>query len=257
MSSSAQRGYNYELNVVQYLKKFGFVPSNFVPAASENRPDIQIKNKNGTAGCELKISTNVGGGSVNFIHDRGKWKFDTKSKLPEQQFLIKVAKKAGFFELLEKNWTELPLKRTPVTKELAALHGSMTREQIYRTDLANFTSFSFKVDPRVLEKYYIEKKAHYINIGTHGLYLLGTADPLGMNKSLAARRMKRIPRFASVANMTMQVQVKNKGAGKWHQFMIESRFTIPLTSKSPYNLGATTGSSASIIESQSDLSCFL
>jgi hypothetical protein len=255
--NSARRGHDYEINVVRYLKKYNFVPAGFMPAASENRPDIKIQNSRGQGGCELKISTKVGGGSVNFIHDRGKWKFETKYKLPEQQFLIKVAKKAGFFDLLQQNWKELPLKRTPNTKELEALTGSMTKEQIYRVDLANFTSFSFKVDPRVLEKYYVEKKAQYINVGTHGLYVLGTSDPLGMNKSLVARRMKKVPRFASVANMTMQVQVKNKGVGKWHQFMIEGRFTIPLSAKSPYNLGATNGNTSSIVIDQSDISCFL
>ena len=256
-NNSARRGFEYERNVVKHLKKFKFVPSNFMPAASKNRPDIQLQNSRGVGGCELKVSTKVGGGSVNFVHDRGKWRFETKYKLPEQQFLIKVAKKAGFFDLLEQKWSELPLKRTPVTKDLQMLVGSMTREQIYRTDLANFPSFSFKVDPRVLEKYYVEKRAQYINVGTHGLYLLGTTDPLGMNRSLVERRMKKVPRFADVANMTMQVQVKNKGIGKWHQFMIEGRFTIPLTAKSPYNLGAIDGNNAALILSKTDLSCFL
>lgn len=255
--SSARRGFDYEQNVVKYLKKFKFVPAGFQPAASENRPDIRIQNTRGQGGCELKISTKVGGGSVNFIHDKGKWKFEGKYKLAEQQFLIKVAKKAGFFEMLNAKWKEAPLKRTPVDKDLEALLGGMTREQIYRTDLANFTSFSFPVDPRVLEKYYIEKNAQYINVGSHGLYMLGNLDPLQMNKSLVARRMKKVPRFADCANMTFQVQVKNKGVGKWHQFMIEGRFTIPLSKKSPYNLGATDGTNASIIVGQSDLSCFL
>lgn len=256
-TNSARRGFDYEINVVNYLKKFKFVPAGFMPAASENRPDIRIQNSRGSGGCELKISTKVGGGSVNFIHDKGKWKFESKYKLPEQQFLIKVAKKAGFFDLLEQKWKGEPLKRTPMTKDLEALQGSMTREQIYRTDLSNFSSFSFPVDARVLEKYYIEKNAQYINVGTHGLYILGTSDPLGMNKSLVSRRMKKVPRFADVANMTFMVQVKNKGIGKWHQFMIEGRFTIPLSKKSPYNLGATNGSTASIVVGNSDLSCFL
>lgn len=257
MESSARRGFTYELNVVNNLKKHKFVPKGFTPAASENRPDIAIQNAKGTAGCELKISTNVGGGSVNFIHDKGKWKFETKTKLPEQQFLIKVAKKAGFFEVLAEEWAAAPLKRTPMTKELTALHGKMTREQIYQADRERFRSFSLKIDPRVLEKYYLEKQAQYINIGTHGLYTLGTSDPLAMNKSLVARRMRKVPRFADVAVMTMQVVVKNKGAGKWHQFMIEGRFNIPLAKKSPYNLGATNGKDANIILSQTDLSCFL
>lgn len=256
-TSSARRGFDYELNVVRHLKKFKFVPANFMPAASENRPDIRIKNSRGEGGCELKISTKVGGGSVNFIHDKGKWKFESKYKLPEQQFLIKVAKKAGFFDLLDEKWKELPLKRTPVDKDLEALHGRMTKDQIYRIDLGNFPSFSFPVDARVLEKYYLEKNAQYINIGTHGLYMLGNSDPLGMNKSLVARRMKKVPRFADAANMVFQVQVKNKGAGKWHQFMIEGRFTIPISKKSPYNIGATDGTNAAIVVGNTDLSCFL
>ena len=255
--NSARRGFEYEQNVVKYLKKYKFVPANFTPAASENRPDIRIQNSRGEGGCELKISTRVGGGSVNFVHHKGKWMFDTKSKLPEQQFLIKVAKRAGFFDMLEKKWPGEPLKRTPDTKELDALIGDMTREQIYRADLAQFPSFQFPVDARVLEKYHLEKKAQYINIGTHGLYMLGTADPLQMNKSLVARRQKKVPRFADCANMVFVVQVKNKGVGKWHQFMIEGRFNIPVSKKSPYNLGATDGTSATIIVPKSDLSCFL
>jgi len=257
MENAARRGFQYEMNVVNYLKKHKFVPKGFTPAASENRPDIAIQNTRGSGGCELKISTKVGGGSVNFIHDKGKWKFETKTKLPEQQFLIRVAKKAGFFEYLEDMWKGEPLKRTPVTKELETLYGKMTRDQIYRLDLEKFRSFSFKVDPRVLEKYYVEKQAQYINIGTHGLFLLGNSDPLEMNKSLVARRMKKVPRFADVANMVMQVQVKNKGAGKWHQFMMEGRFTIPVAKKSPYNLGATNGQDANLNLSQTDISCFL
>lgn len=255
--SSAARGHDYEKNAVKHLKQFKLVPPGFTPAGAENRPDIYLKTKAGTAGCELKVSTKVGGGSVNFIHDKGKWKFETSTKLPEQQFMIKIAKKAGFFEMLNERWVDIPMKRTPITKEVAAMQGSMTKEQMYRIDLKNFKSFSFPVDPRVLEKYYVEKDAAYINIGTHGFYLLGPSDPLGLNKNLSSNRMKKIPRFADVANMTMMVQVKNKGAGKWHQYMIEGRFTIPVANKSPYNIAATDGNGANIIMSQTNLSCLL
>lgn len=254
---AARKGFVYEQNVVNYLKKHKYVPAGFQPAASENRPDIAIQNTRGSGGCELKISTSVAGGSVNFIHDRGKWKFDSKHKLPEQKFLINIAKKAGFMELVNEEWSTPPVKRTPVTKELESLMGRMTREQIYRADLETCRSFTFKVDPRVLERYYNAKNAQYINIGTHGLYLLGTSDPLGMNKSLSARKMKKVPRFSDVASMTMVAQVKNKGAGKWHQFMIEARFHIPLSAKSPYNLGATNGRDARIELQSTDISCFL
>ena len=255
--NAARRGFVYEQNLVNLLKKHKYVPAGFQPAASENRPDIVIQNVRGTAGCEVKISTNVAGGSVNFIHDRGKWRFDGRTKMDEQKFLIGVAKKAGFLQQVQEEWSTPPIKRTPVTSDLTALMGKMTREQIYRADLEACHSFTMKVSPKVLEKYYNAKNAQYINIGTHGLYLLGPSDPLGMNASLGRRKMKKVPRFSDVATMTLIAQVKNKGAGKWHQFMLEARFNIPLSAKSPYNLGATNGTDAVINLSKTDLSCFL
>ena len=52
MASTAQQGFQYEINAVKVLKPMGIVPKNFTPAgAGSDIPDLMIQRAGKEAGC--------------------------------------------------------------------------------------------------------------------------------------------------------------------------------------------------------------
>ena len=244
-----QQGFQYEVNVYEALKPLGFVPSNFRPAgAAHDRPDLMLLYKNQTAGCELKI-TDASAGSLVIKYDTTKglpyWRFGKiKPEETEKLFIAEVARNSGVFSRITKEWTEVPYRREGLDDLWKATAGKMTARERYQRDLKIFRDISGEIPATDIEMYYNEKKTYYVNIGTHGFYLMGPKNPFGV---------AGIPRFGQSAKAKWRARVQYKGSDAY-QFTFEMQFSMKI--KSPYNISPCTKQSVTILKDKIDLSFF-
>lgn len=256
----AHRGFIYERNAIEALKGYGIVPKDVQPAgAASNKPDIELMKKNNrsfirrgqdTAGCELKMVL-ASAGSLVLKYDptrpKGqKWGFDPKAvNYPEKKFLMDLAESAGMLAAVNKQWTEVPYKR-PRDTEWKNTVGKLPVRDRYERDLAVFKRINLKIEPQDIEKYYNLKDSYYINIGTHGFFLLGARNPLKLKND--------VQQFNKAANRVMCVaRVQYKGGGQY-QFVFEMMFSMKQRSK--YNIAPTSGDSPNIQKDKINIDCF-
>jgi len=248
---AAQQGFQYEVNAAKLLKPLGFVPKNFVPAgAGHNQPDLMLEHKKKKAGCELKI-TAASAGSLVLKYDgndkKNPWKFgDIKKEEDEKQFIADLAEEVGFFDTIKKKWKDVPFKRE---KDLLweSTAGKLTPQQRYERDRDTFQDIRGEIPATKIEQYYNRKDTYYVNVGTHGFYLMGRKNPL---------QLKDVPMFGASAKATYRARVQYKGGGNY-QFTFEMQFSIPANKKSPFNIAPVDGKSVAIIKNKLNLSCFI
>ena len=74
---TAQRGYDYERNVVKALQLYDVIPRGFSPAGSNNNiPDLLLKLPgvgNPPVGCELKIKAASAGSIAMYWNQKDGW----------------------------------------------------------------------------------------------------------------------------------------------------------------------------------------
>jgi hypothetical protein len=248
---AAQQGFQYEINAAKLLKPMGLVPKNFVPAgAGHDQPDLMLEFKKVKAGCELKI-TAASAGSLVLKYDssdkQNPWKFgDIKKDDEEKQFIKDLAEEVGLFNIIKKEWKELPFKRD---KDLLweATAGKLSKKQQYERDRDTFQDIRGEIPATKIEEYYNKKKTYYVNVGTHGFYLMGTKNPL---------KLKDVPRFGTSAKATYRARVQYKGSDNY-QFTFEMQFAIPSSKKSPFNIAPVDGKTVEIKKKELNLSCFI
>ena len=243
----AQQGFQYEINACNVLKDLGFVPENFRPAgAGHDQPDLMLKYKGKTAGCELKI-TAASAGSLVLKYDTpskqwgfGKIKPDEKEKL----FLTEIADSIQLFDKIHKRWKEIPFRREK--DELwEATAGKISSQQRYERDRDTFPDVIGEIPATYIENYYAQKDTDYVNVGTHGFYLMGSRNPF---------KLKNVPRFGQSAKAIYRARVQYKGSGNY-QFTFEMQFTMK--TKSKYNIAPCAKNNVAILKDKLDLSCFL
>jgi hypothetical protein len=247
---AAQQGFQYEINAAKMLKPMGLVPKNFVPAgAGHDQPDLMLEYKKQKAGCELKI-TAASAGSLVLKYDgkdkRNPWKFGNVSEDDAEKFFIKnLAEEVGLFDIIKKQWKEIPYKRDkdPLWETTA---GKLTPKQRYERDRDTFRDIKGEISATKIEDYYNKKKTYYVNVGTHGFYLMGSKNPF---------KLKDVPRFGSSAKATYRARVQYKGNDNY-QFTFEMQFAIPTAKKSPYNIAPVDGKTVTIIKKNLNLTCF-
>jgi hypothetical protein len=248
---AAQQGFQYEVNAANVLKPLGFVPKNFVPAgAGHDQPDLMLEHKKKKAGCELKI-TAASAGSLVLKYDtknkKNPWKFgDIKKDDDEKQFIADLAEEVGLFDIIKKEWKEVPFKRDK-DDLWEATAGKLSPQERYERDRDIFKDIRGEISATKIEEYYNKKDTYYVNVGTHGFYLMGKKNPLGL---------KNVPTFASAAKATYRARVQYKGGGNY-QFTFEMQFSIPSAKKSPFNIAPVDGKSVNIIKKDLNLSCFI
>lgn len=226
MSGTAQQGFQYEVNAANALKPLGIVPKTFTPAgAGSDIPDLMIQRNGKQAGCELKI-TAASAGSMVMKYDNGKWSIgNPNEKNDEKLFVMELAKEVGVLDAIAKQWKNEPYKFTKDAGLKAEIAGLGKRE-VYSKELARFKEIKGEIPATKIEEYYNKKKTYYVNVGTHGFYLLGKKNPLGF---------KGIPTFGSAASAKYRARVQAKGGGAY-QFTFEMAFSIPAAKKSKYNI---------------------
>ena len=223
---AVQQGFQYEKNAADVLKQFDIVPKNFNPAgAGADIPDLMIQKNGRQTGCELKISA-ASAGSIAMYWNNGNWKIGKDNETDDEKlFVIELAKEVGVVDQIKEQWVDEPLKFTKNKTLLEGIKGLGKRE-IYTAEKARFADVRGDISATKIEEYYKKKKTYYVNVGTHGFYLLGNSNPLGL---------QNIPRFGSSAKAVYRARVQAKGGGAY-QFTFEMNFSIASANKSPYNI---------------------
>ena len=247
---AAQQGFEYEKNAANILKPMGLVPKNFTPAgAGSDQPDLMLEHKKIKAGCELKITAASAGSLVLKYDTKDKsnpWKFgDIKDDDTEKMFIKDLADEVGLFDIIKKEWKEIPFKREK-DDLWEATAGKLTKKQQYERDRDTFHDIRGEIPSTKIEQYYNRKDTYYVNVGTHGFYLLGSKNPL---------KLKDVPRFGSSAKATYRARVQYKGSDNY-QFTFEMQFSIPSSKKSPFNIAPVDSKSVNIIKKDLNLNCF-
>lgn len=249
-----QQGFNYEKITVDFLSPFGHCKDEYAGSSSD-KPDLTLINKLGqTSGCELKMQA-ASAGSLKIVYKNKKWQFNDTGNNPEKEFLKSVAEQLRIFDLIKKQWTNVPLKREPAPSK--AEIGKLSKEEIFRIDQSNFKEINGKIDSHFIESYYNKKKTYYVNIGTRGFYLLGPKDPLNFNKNLRSNKInKMIPEFGKNSEAIYRVRLQSKGNSSY-QFTFEIMFSIKSSNASPYNIAPLASGGVAIDKNKADISFFL
>lgn len=235
----AQQGFQYEVNAVKALKPLDVVPQNFTPAgAGSDIPDLMIKRPgqgNVAQGCELKI-TAASAGSLVMKWNNGKWSVGNENESDDEKlFVIELAKEVGIIDQIQEKWKDEPYKFTSNRIIKSEIEGLGKRE-VYSKELARFPEIKGVIPATKIEDYYNKKKTFYVNVGTHGFYLLGPRNPL---------KLKDVPRFGNAATAGYRARVQAKGGGNY-QFTFEMSFSIPRANTSPFNIAPTIGKTVTI-----------
>lgn len=234
----SQQGFLYEQNAYKALEKFK-ISTGGVAGASSDKPDLTLKRQslNKTSGCELKISTTAAG-SLVMKYTNGVWYYGETKGDPEKQFLMDLANRHNLLDEMNSSgrygakWrNKIPhLQNNQNGKKI--LVGAINKSDAYKKDIELFGSGSeihIPVKAKEICDYYNIKKCHYINVGTHGFYLLNKKDPLKLNQNI----IPKIPDFADCSNAKMRVRCQYKGGGDY-QFVLTLEFSK--MQKSPYNI---------------------
>lgn len=266
----AQQGFVYEENTTKFLKKFG-LSDGITAGASHTRPDLMLTVRGKNAGCELKISPTAGGSLVikAYANSKPHWRFgDIEHDETEKRFLADLAESAGVLDEINKKW-RIPIYNISDRSDIweRQMLKIPLRER-YNFDLQTCPDIKLVLPSDSMTKYYNLKDTYYINVGTHGFYLLGNKDPLGLNSQMRAQGKKLIPRFEDNCKITARVRCQSKGVTKadaqektkkqigaqGYQFTFTIEFAVPKNT-TPYNIAPINGTSVTIMENRADYSC--
>ena len=245
LMESPQKGFQYEKNASDVLKQFVVVPPNFKPAGSRSKvPDLMLVKNGKQSGCELKITASSAG-SLVMKYSNGQWTVGSENETDDEKlFIADLAKDVGIFDLIKQKWKNEPYKFTKDPNLKDEIKG-LDKKEIYSAELKRFPEIKGEIPSEKIEQYYNKKKTYYINIGTHGFYLMGPLNPLDV---------KGIPTFGESANASYRARVQYKGDDNY-QFTFEMSFTM--SKKSPYNLAPIVSKTEVIVPNDIDVSWFL
>lgn len=259
---ASQQGFAYEENAIAYLKQYGL--SDGVSAgASHTRPDLMLTVRGQEAGCELKISPTAGGSLVLKYYNKKTphWQFgEVDHDETEKSFLRDLAVSSGALQKVNEQWKYAPFLIEDRDTNHERIMLQIPLRERYKADLQTCPDVKVRLDSSSMSNYYNLKKTYYINIGTHGFFLLGSYDPLHLNDNLRTNKKPLVPKFESVATITARVRCQSKGVTKadaaeksrgqigsqGYQFTFTLEFSLPSNS-SPYNIAPLEKSGKSVI----------
>jgi len=257
---AAQKGFEYEKNAWEHLKQYGVSGGTGPAGASHDKPDLEIKlankpdTKTNLKGVELKLSPTAAG-SLVLKYTNGKWGFTSlePDADPEKVLLVDLAKQKNVLKEMNtsgsygekwrgtKTKPKVPyLQNDSEGKKIYIISGDYKKN--YNKDIAQYggdSEVKIPISGKVIADYYISKKCYYINVGTHGFYLLGDSDPLKLNDKLRKLGGNPIPKFDDKANARIRVRCQDKSGS--YQFTMTLDFTS--VEKSPYNIAPITSAS--------------
>jgi hypothetical protein len=258
----AQEGFLYEENCAKALQKLNWVKKNYVPAgASSDRPDLDLLVDGTEYGCELKKSLASSGSLVIHFNGPGKgYSFGKTAGHKEKEFMRGLGESAKVLNAIKTKWRTDPfIQKVRDEKWIARVRKSgLALRERYNMDLKNMRDIFFPLPKNTISKYYNLKKTYYLNVATHGFYLLGTTDPA----RISSYADPKIPLWDNHHTAVLRVRVQSKGLTKagaaekqkgWpfpgaqgYQITMEIQFKS--VKKTHYNIGPVVGKSASIDE---------
>lgn len=265
---AAQQGFVYEENTTRFLKKFN-LSDGITAGASHTRPDLMLTVRGKEAGCELKISPTAGGSLVikAYGNRTPHWQFgEVEHDETEKIFLRDLAVQAGVLSEINNKWSRPVYNIADRNPDWERQMLKIPLRERYATDLKTCPDIKMELPSTAMTSYYNLKNTYYINVGTHGFYLLGNKDPLGLNARMKEAKKPLIPKFEDVCRITARVRCQSKGVTKadaaekskriigaqGYQFTFTIEFALARNT-TPYNIAPITGSSVMIIESKADL----
>lgn len=268
----AQQGFVYEDNATKFLAKFG-LSDGITAGASHTRPDLMLTVGGEKKGCELKISPTAGGSLVikAYAKQAPHWRFgEIDHDETEKIFLRDLAERSGVLRKINEKWNIPVFNIVDRDAEWEKGMIKIPLRERYEMDLKRCPDIKMDLPPKSMSDYYNLKDTYYINVGTHGFYLLGTQDPLGLNKSLAALNKPLIPKFEDKCGIVARVRCQSKGVTKaaaeenskrkigaqGYQFTFTIEFRLPKNT-TPYNIAPIDGRSVTILTNKADYSCLL
>jgi len=251
LGEESQKGYQYEANVARALQQVGWVKTGYTPAgASSDRPDLDIFINGREYGVELKILPASSGSLV--IHYNGPrqgYTLGDPGNNEEKIFLHELATQNRVLQKIEQEWKKQPFIQQDRDKEWIdrVKESGLTLRQRYDYDVKTFDDIYFDLPQDAISYYYNIKKTYYINVGTHGFYLLGNKDPAGFNTVSSPK----VPLWDKNHKAVLRIRIQSKGVSKaqeqeerkgWpyagsqgYQITMEMQFRS--VKKSPYNIG--------------------
>jgi len=254
---SKRRGFDYEVNAYRALKEYDISFGASPAGAASDRPDLQIKKdkKNfNTTGVELKISPTAAG-SLVLKYYNGKWSFDDPGDDPEKMLMIGMAKEVrllnGFLNSRSTSWGKnVPLlQNDPANTRTKMVNGKRFADysvsqkgKFYEIDISNYggrNEVIINVPASKICDYYKAKKCSYMQVGSHGFYILNGRDDFGLNRILQSKGMPRIPDLKNSVKARIRCRCQIKSTSKKdYQFVMTLDFQSAV--KSPYNLAPIT-----------------
>jgi hypothetical protein len=259
---ASQQGFEYEKNAVAYLKNYG-LSDGIIAGASHTRPDLMLTVHGKQSGCELKISPTAGGSLVLKYYSKKTphWQFgEVDHDETEKIFLSELATRSGVLQTVNSKWNIPPFLIEDRDANHEQIMLQIPLRQRYEADLKACTDVKLPLESSAMSNYYNIKNTYYINVGTHGFFLLGNKDPLGLNDSLRKKNKSIVPTFESTAKITARVRCQSKGVTKadaaekskrqigtqGYQFTFTLEFSLA-TNASPYNIAPLASNGKSVI----------
>jgi len=260
----AQEGFLYEENVAKALQKRGLVKEDYQPAgASSDRPDLDLLVNDKEYGCELKKDlASAGSLVIHYNNGNGRFTYGDTGGSKEKEFMKGLGDQVRILDAIKNKWKQklwICVDRDARWMKRWNESGQPTLRDRYQYDLSVCPDIYFPLPNTTIEKYYNLKDTYYLNVGTHGFYLLGNKDPAKMNRGVSPS----IPLWSNNHQAVLRTRIQSKGVtkaerqeaatknpagGQGYQITMEIQFKSVV--KSIYNIGPVTKGSATIIDSQ-------
>lgn len=260
----AQEGFLYETNAAAALKKRNWVKSDYTPAgASSDRPDLDLYINGKEYGCELKKDlASAGSLVIKYNNTTDSFSFGDVGKEKEKIFMKELGEMNRVLTVIKQRWRSklwIAEDRDAAWLKRWSNSGRPSLRERYNQDLKNCPDIYFALPSDTIEKYYNLKDTYYLNVGTHGFYLLGSSDPANLNPAANPK----IPRWKDKHTAVLRIRIQSKGVTKAEEaekragkptgaqgYQITMEIQFKSVQKSPYNIAPVNKGSAVITESK-------
>lgn len=214
---AGEAGFLYESKIHNKLKVAKLVPPNFTPAGSDpNAPDAMFIYNGKENKLEVKLDLKADYGQGTLKYENGKWQLGG-AKTAAAEEMRQLLRSVGIEKFANQKWGPkgAPVKGSKPDKDL-------TQADV-KKDYDRFKDQFLTIPSSALASYYNSKGTYYIQIGTYGMYYMGS-NPANLP----------VPPFN--AGLRVRIRIKRGGSA-----LPNYRFTTALqvTSKPPaskYNI---------------------
>ena len=217
---AAQEGFVYEKNVAEMLQKLdpAWVAPLYIPAgAGSDKPDLELWLNSKDYGCELKMKAASAGSLVMHYKGPGKgFTYGDTDGHKEKEFIKGLGAKVNVLSTIKREWSAplwIQQPRDEAWLNRVRASGLSLKER-YKQDLATHSDIRYPLPSNTISNYYNLKATYYLNVGTHGFYLLGSKDPAGLNAVANDLKGHPIPKWQNNHQAELRIRIQSKGVTK-------------------------------------------